>query len=205
MGKSGGTVSLRVLLSTAHVHQKQGGLALWQTRSCVLFARRMWTPSITPRTTESLTCWTSATWRAGDGGRAVKLYYFQHIKVSPHLQLLFFPPPPHPFQGFSGDRRLNGIQHLVHETVLQRPTHWVGGDRAGPAHGQQVVKPGGDHSGERRAKIVSFHSLPRLSVLCVRSIRLQEKGPLHIRCSVHLSQGVKLLKQLYEHFLLRLK
>ncbi len=27
----------------------------------------MWIQSITPRTTESLTCWTSATWRAGEG------------------------------------------------------------------------------------------------------------------------------------------
>lgn len=32
----------------------------------------------------------------------------------------------------------------------------VRGHRTGPAHRQQIVQPGGDHSGERRAKIVSF-------------------------------------------------
>ena len=34
----------------------------------------------------------------------------------------------------------------------------VGGHGAGPAYSQQVVQPGGDHSGERRAQIVSFDS-----------------------------------------------
>ena len=32
----------------------------------------------------------------------------------------------------------------------------IRGDRAGPSHSQQILQPGGDHSGERRVKIVSF-------------------------------------------------
>lgn len=32
----------------------------------------------------------------------------------------------------------------------------VRGHRAGPAHSQQILQPGGDHAGERWVKIVSF-------------------------------------------------
>jgi len=44
---------------------------------------RMWTPSITPRTTESSTCWTSATLRAGkgqkDGQTLSRPKHFAHL------------------------------------------------------------------------------------------------------------------------------
>lgn len=89
-------------------------------------------------------------------------------------------------QGPGSDRGLHGLQHLVHQALLQRSAHRESlslpgfggttaalmpsgvfcccfllaegfrGDRAGAAHSQQVIQPGGDHAGEHGAQIVSF-------------------------------------------------
>lgn len=86
-------------------------------------------------------------------------------------------------QGPGGDRGVHGLQHLVHQTLLQRSAHSEStslpglverrqrscirvvffflpegfrGDRAGSAHSQQVIQPGGDYVGEHGAQIVSF-------------------------------------------------
>lgn len=67
---------------------------------------RMWTPSITLRTTGSLTCWTSATWRAGQDRMAVGQYCSQ-ITV-PHLSSFSL------LQRFGCHCCINGLQHLVH-------------------------------------------------------------------------------------------
>ena len=136
---------------------------------------RTWTPSITPRTTASLTCWTSATWRAGEGRRAVKRYYLRF--TAPRLPFFFF---------FSRDLAVI-VASMAYNTwftklyckdlrIVSTKTasgftlpstqvkclcvslspSGVRGHRAGPAHCQQIVQPGGDHSGERGIKIVSF-------------------------------------------------
>lgn len=61
---------------------KWGGSYTAANRLMGNVAPRMWTPSITPRTTESLTCWTSATWRAGEGEKeawVVENYNLQNV------------------------------------------------------------------------------------------------------------------------------
>lgn len=57
---------------------KLGGHVLQKNRLMGNVDPRTWTPSITPRTTESLTCWTSATWRAGEGRRMGEHYCFHN-------------------------------------------------------------------------------------------------------------------------------
>lgn len=105
------------MYSTVHRMKGRGGVIYCRkNRLMGNVAPRTWTPSITPRTTASLTCWTSATWRAGEGQRAVKHYYLRF--TSPRLrQFLPF------YQGFGGDCGVDGVQHLVHQAVLQRPAH----------------------------------------------------------------------------------
>lgn len=55
------------VLRISTVRTNVGGRTLQHTGSRLMSLPRTWTPSITPRTTASLTCWTSATWRAGEG------------------------------------------------------------------------------------------------------------------------------------------
>lgn len=203
----------------------------------VAVVSRTWTPFITRRTTESLTCWTSVTWRAGEDERPATLGFIWALLCTFDFKSS---------QGLGSDSGINGVQHLVYETVLQRPAYskyapchvtetiatlqpfhfvWempapfratfqcpisidvmaeprnvcvyfmqlpvfflltvdilslcnkstrrvtllireltfkglpsllgVRGHRAGSAHSQQIIQSGGDHSGERRLKIVS--------------------------------------------------
>lgn len=83
-------------------------------RLMVALVSRMWTPFITPRTTESLTCWTSVTWRAGEGGTPAPR--LSHIRQVSYLRF-------DSSQGLGSDCRLDGLQHLVHQTVLQGPAY----------------------------------------------------------------------------------
>lgn len=57
------------------------------------------------------------------------------------------------------------LQVQVKRLHVLLPPSGVRGHRAGPAHSQQILQPGGDHLGERRVKIVSFWSL-----LVIRSV-----------------------------------
>lgn len=83
-------------------------------RLTVAVVSRMWTPFITRRTTESLTCWTSVTWRAGEDDRPPR---------SAFLSAASFNSDFKSSQGLGSDRRINGVQHLVYKTVLQRPAY----------------------------------------------------------------------------------
>lgn len=83
-------------------------------RLMVAVVSRMWTPFITRRTTESLTCWTSVTWRAGEDDRLPR-----SALISPVLFSSDFKSS----QGPGSDCRINGVQHLVYKTLLQRPAY----------------------------------------------------------------------------------
>lgn len=141
----------------------------------------MWTPSIIPRTTESLTCWTSATWRAGEGQRAKPHCYLQKFVTS------LTPSLPFPrdlavivasmayntwfTKLYCKDLRIVCVKFSCFTVPECVEDNWwnfndscffpsgIRGHRAGLAHSQQILQPGGDHTGKRWAKIVSSYIL----------------------------------------------